>query len=146
LVFVEFTDIKAPDPVAGVPPWRDPLWLAEAQEWIGAECARAGLAPGGPAVGRGRMYSVVARVPVIDGTLWFKARPPASSFEPALLVALAAWYPDRFPAPVAVDLGRAWSLTRDGGPTPRSRTRSAACLSPCAPLRNRRACHRAARS
>jgi hypothetical protein len=121
LVFVEFTDIKAPDPVAGVPPWRDPLWLAEAEEWIGAECARAGLARRGPAVGRCRTYSVVARVPVSDGTVWFKASPPASSFEPALLGALAAWYPDRFSAPVAVDLSRAWSLTRDGGPTLRER-------------------------
>jgi hypothetical protein len=117
LVFVEFTDIKAPGPVHGTPPWRNPLWLAAAEEWIGTECARAGLERTGPAIGRGRMYSVVARVPVTDGTVWFKASPPASSFEPALLVALAGWYPDRFTAPVAVDLGRAWSLTRDGGPT-----------------------------
>jgi hypothetical protein len=124
LVFVEFTDIKAPGPVHGTPPWRNPLWLAAAEEWIGAECARAGLDRTGPALGRGRMYSVVARVPVTDGTVWFKASPPSSSFEPALLVALAGWYPDRFTAPIAVDLGRAWSLTRDGGPTLReSQTR-----------------------
>jgi hypothetical protein len=124
LVFVEFTDIKTPGPVKGTPPWRDPLWLAAAEEWIGAECARAGLDRTGPALGRGRMYSVVARVPVRDGTVWFKASPPASRFEPALLVALAGWYPDRFTAPIAVDLGRAWSLTRDGGPTLReSQTR-----------------------
>ena len=30
---MEFTDIKAPEPVAGIPPWRDPLWLAEAEDW-----------------------------------------------------------------------------------------------------------------
>jgi hypothetical protein len=118
---MEFTDIKAPEPAAGIPPWRDPRWLAEAEVWIGAECARAGLARVGPALGRGRAFSVVARVPVSDGTVWFKASPPAAGFEPALLVALAAWYPDRFPAPVAVDLDRAWSLTRDGGPTLRER-------------------------
>jgi hypothetical protein len=117
LAFVEFTDIKAPGPVAGTPPWQDPEWLAAADDWISAECARAGLARNGPARGRGRMYSVVARVPVSGGTVWFKASPPASSFEPALLVALAAWYPGQFTAPVAVDLDRAWSLTRDGGPT-----------------------------
>jgi hypothetical protein len=117
LVFVEFTDIKEPAAVEGTPPWRDPPWLAAAEAWIDAECARAGLARTGPARGRGRMYSVVARVPVRDGTVWFKASPPASGFEPALLTALAAWYPDRFTAPVAVDLDRAWSLTRDGGPT-----------------------------
>jgi hypothetical protein len=118
---MDFTDIKAPEPVEGIPPWRDPRWLAEAEDWIGAECARAGLARTGPALGRARVYSVVARVPVSGGTAWFKASPPASGFEPSLLVALAAWYPDRFTAPVAVDLDRAWSLTRDGGPTLRER-------------------------
>jgi hypothetical protein len=118
---VKFTDIKAPDPVEGMPPWRDPEWVAAAEDWISGECARARLTRVGPALGRGRVYSVVARVPVSDGTVWFKASPPASSFEPALLGALAGWYPDRFTAPIAVDVGRAWSLTRDGGPTLRER-------------------------
>lgn len=114
---MEFTDLKAPDPVQGTPPWRDPRWLAEAQDWIDGECARAGLPRTGPALARGRPYSVVARVPTEGGTAWFKASPPASRFEPALIAALAAWHPDRFAAPIAVDLDRAWSLTRDGGPT-----------------------------
>jgi hypothetical protein len=114
---VEFTDLKAPDPPQGIPPWRDPRWVADADEWIGAECARAGLARTGPALARARPFSVVARVPTADGTVWFKASPPASGFEPALLAALAAWHPETFTAPVAVDVERAWSLTRDGGPT-----------------------------
>jgi len=118
---MEFTDIRAPEPDEGVPPWRDPRWLAEAEDWIGAECARAGLARAGEAVGRARVYSVVARVPVGGGTVWFKASPPASSFEPALLVALAGWYPEQFAPPIAVDVDRAWSLTVDGGPTLRER-------------------------
>ena len=122
---MEFTDIKAPEPDAGVPPWRDPRWLAEAEDWIDAACARAALIRTGPAQGRGRPYSVVARVPTDGGTAWFKASPPASRFEPALLVALADWHPDRFAAPIAVDLDRAWSLTRDGGPTLRERDSSA---------------------
>jgi hypothetical protein len=121
LVVVEFTDIKAPEPDAGVPPWRDPRWLAEAEDWIDAACARAGLARAGRAVGRARVYSVVARVPVGGGTVWFKASPSASSFEPSLLNALAGWYPDQFTAPIAVDVDRSWSLTRDGGPTLRDR-------------------------
>jgi Phosphotransferase enzyme family len=114
---VEFTDLKAPDPLEGIPPWRDPGWVADADAWIDAECARAGLARAGPAMARGRPYSVVARIPTRSGTVWFKASPPASRFEPALLAALAAWHPETFTAPVAVDLERAWSLTRDGGPT-----------------------------
>ncbi|HET6189050.1 MAG TPA: phosphotransferase [Trebonia sp.] len=118
---MEFTDIKAPDPVDGIPPWRDERWVAEAEDWIGAECARAGLARTGPALGRARVYSVVARVPVSGGTVWFKASPPAASFEPSLLLALAGWDPGRFAAPIAVDVDRAWSLTRDGGPTLRER-------------------------
>jgi hypothetical protein len=122
---MEFTDLKAPDPVEGTPPWLDKRWLAAAEDWIDAECARAALVRTGPAQGRGRPYSVVARVPTDGGTAWFKASPPASRFEPALLVALAGWQPDRFAAPIAVDLDRAWSLTRDGGPTLRERQSSA---------------------
>jgi len=117
---MEFTDLKAPEPVQGIPPWGDPRWLGEARDWIDAECARAGLSRTGPALARGRPYSVVARVPTGDGTVWFKASPPAGAFEPALLGALAAWHPDLFAAPIAVDLDRAWSLTRDGGPTLRA--------------------------
>jgi Phosphotransferase enzyme family len=114
---IEFSDLKAPDPLAGQPPWRDSRWLAAAEGWIDAECARAALTRIGQARGRGRPYSVVVRVPTADGTVWFKANPPAARFEPALMVALADWHPDRFAAPIAVDLQRAWSLTRDGGPT-----------------------------
>jgi hypothetical protein len=114
---MEFDDLKAPEPVAGRPPWQDPEWLAAAEEWIDVECGRASLTRVGPALGRGRPYSVVARVPTDAGTVWFKAHPPAGRFEPALLAALAQWYPERFAAPIAVDLERAWSLTCDGGPT-----------------------------
>jgi hypothetical protein len=59
---MEFTDIKAPDPVAGRPPWQDPRWIAGAEAWIDAECTRAGLTRTGPALGRGRPYSVLAWV------------------------------------------------------------------------------------
>jgi len=114
---MEFTDMRAPVPVQGIPPWQDPAWVAEAEEWITAGCARAGLARTGTALARTRSYSVVVQVPTSGGTLWFKASPPPASFEPALIGALAHWFPGQFPAPVAVDLDRAWSLTRDGGPT-----------------------------
>jgi hypothetical protein len=127
---VEFTDLKAPDPLEGIPPWRDPGWVAAADVWIDAGCARAGLARTGPALARGRPWSVVARVPTRSGTVWFKASPPVSSFEPALLAALAAWHPEAFTAPVAVDLDRAWSLTRDGGPTLREQQSETADVGP----------------
>ncbi len=79
---MEFTDIKAPEPDAGVPPWRDPRWLAEAEDWIDAACARAGLARAGQATGRARVYSVVARVPVGGGTgegIPLLPRPPGAA-------------------------------------------------------------------
>jgi hypothetical protein len=114
---MEVIDLKAPEPVEGTPPWQDPQWLADAQDWIDAGCARAALARTGPVLVRARPYSVVGRVPTDRGTVWFKASPPPSRFEPALLTALAVWQPGRFTAPVAVNLDRAWSLTRDGGPT-----------------------------
>ena len=38
---IEFNDLKVPDPLAGQPPWRDSRWLAAAEGWIDAECARA---------------------------------------------------------------------------------------------------------
>jgi hypothetical protein len=122
---MELTDLKAPEPVRGIPPWQDPRWVAAAEDWIDAACGQAALTRTGPAQARGRPYSVVARVPTDNGTVWFKANPPASSFEAALMAALAAWYPDRFTAPIAIDVDRAWSLTRDGGPTLRDQPRAA---------------------
>jgi Phosphotransferase enzyme family len=114
---MEVTDLKAPEPALGIPPWQDPRWLADAQDWIDAGCARASLARTGSVLLRARPYSVVGRVPTDRGNVWFKASPPPSRFEPALLTALAVWRPDRFTAPIAVAADRAWALTRDGGPT-----------------------------
>ena len=53
---MEFTDFKAPGPVEGIPPWQDPQWLAEAEDWINAECARAWslTRDGGPTLSRTR--------------------------------------------------------------------------------------------
>jgi hypothetical protein len=100
---MEVIDLKAPEPVLGTPPWQDPQWLTDAQDWIDAACAGATLARTGPVLVRARPYSVVGRVPTDRGTVWFKASPPPSRFEPALLTALAIWQPDRFTAPIAVD-------------------------------------------
>ena len=122
---MELADLKAPEPVRGIPPWQDPQWLADAEDWIDAQCAQAGLARSGPARARCRPYSVVARVPTSAGTVWFKASPPMSRFEPALITALAQWHPDIFSTPIAIDLDRAWSLTPDGGPTLREQLASA---------------------
>ena len=40
---IGFNDLRAPDPLEGKPPWQDSQWLAAAEGWIDAECARAAL-------------------------------------------------------------------------------------------------------
>lgn len=96
-------------------PWQDRLWLAEADAWITESCDALGRVRTGPARLRGRMWSVVAEVPVADGRLWFKANPPRSAFEPALAHALKQWFPHDAPPVQAVDTARAWALTDDVG-------------------------------
>lgn len=113
---MQIVDIRVPEPVNGLPPWQDPQWLAQADAWIDARLADAGLARDGAPMARARMWSVVARVPLADGgCVWFKANPPASKFEPALLDALTLWAPGMALPPVAVDIGRGWTLSRDAG-------------------------------
>jgi hypothetical protein len=114
---MDLTDIKAPDPVRGAAPWHDPDWLAGVDLWIGERCVEAGFERAGSAAVRGRPWSVVVRVPTRTRTLWFKANPPGSAFEPALLGYLARRAPDMALPLVAVDTARAWSLSLDSGRT-----------------------------
>ncbi len=113
---MDMVDLTSVEPSSGVPPWRDPRWLAEAAAWIEEQLAHAGLRRSGTPAVRARMWSVVARVPVGEhGAAWFKANPPGSAFEPALIAALAQWAPDLVPPLIAVDTERAWTLTMDAG-------------------------------
>jgi hypothetical protein len=57
---------------------------------------------------------------VTAGRVWFKANGIGTRHEPALLSALASLVPELVPEVLAVDPVRAWSLTRDAGPTWRS--------------------------
>ncbi len=62
-----------------------------------------------------RPWSMVAKVPTADGTLWFKENRAGTRFEAGLLCALARWAPDDVITPIAVDAARGWSLLPDGG-------------------------------
>lgn len=94
-----------------------PDW-AQALAWIDDTLAAAGLRAGGPVEQtRVRPWSVVAKVPVGAGTVWFKANGSCSTYEARLLDALGRWAPGRVLEPIAVDGGRGWSLLPDGGPT-----------------------------
>ncbi|SOD63594.1 hypothetical protein SAMN06297387_111143 [Streptomyces zhaozhouensis] len=101
-----------------VTPWEDEKWRAEALAWISERLAHRDLVAGGdPVWARLRPWSVVLRVPVTDGsTVWFKANPPRSAYEPAVMAALHRWAPGRVVEPFAVDTTRAWSLLPDAGP------------------------------
>lgn len=114
---MDLVDLTPVEPNAGVPPWRDAAWLAQAARWIDDRLAGAGLRRSGRPALRGRIWSVVARVPIEDGrqTAWFKANPPGSAFEPGLMAALARWAPGMSAPLVAVDTDRAWTLTLDAG-------------------------------
>ena len=108
-------DVDTPEPTDGVVPWQDPAWLAEAGAWISGACDAAGLERTGPGLLRGRMWSAVARIPVVGGDVWFKQNAPRGGFEPALLAALARWRPQDESPLIAVDTDRRWSLNHDVG-------------------------------
>jgi hypothetical protein len=92
-------------------PWQGPGWLDDVSAWIGArveltgppELHRKGTKP----------WSIVARVPTVDGQLWLKEMCPPLAFEPALTEALARHAPGRTPEVVAHEGAR--MLTRDAG-------------------------------
>jgi hypothetical protein len=115
LASLRLTDVNVPSGTDGVPPWQSPDWLVEADAWISASCEAAGLTRSGSGEIRGRMYAVVIRIPVEDGCVWFKANPPRSGFEPAIVDALTRWSPQDAPPVIAVDLERRWALTRNVG-------------------------------
>jgi Phosphotransferase enzyme family len=60
-------------------------------------------------------WSLVATVPTETGRLWFKENRGGTTYEAALVQALARWTPDRVLTPIAVEPGRGWSLLPDGG-------------------------------
>ena len=64
----------------GVSAWTDPLWLAEAQEWIQAQAARLDLGTVG-AIDQHhvRPWSMVMRVPTAGGDVYLKANIAASA-------------------------------------------------------------------
>ncbi|MGW4496562.1 aminoglycoside phosphotransferase family protein [Streptomyces sp. NPDC004376] len=100
-----------------VTPWDQEDWRRAALDWIGERLAGHGLRASGTPSARVRPWSILMRVPVDgDGTVWFKANPPASRFEAPLTAALADRVPDRVLRPLAVDAGRGWSLLPHEGP------------------------------
>ena len=96
--------------------WTDPLWLAEAHEWIDEQVARLGSGLVGAIDQQHiRPWSTVMRVPTERGDLYFKANTSALRYEAALVTVLGARRPDCVPPLLAVDLARGWMLMADAG-------------------------------
>jgi hypothetical protein len=98
--------------------WLDPAWEAQARGWTLGRLGALGVPVTG-AVERVRVrpWSVQLRVPTGHGPVWFKANIAGAAYEAALVAAFAGWAPEAVLAPLAVDAGRGWLLTPDGGPT-----------------------------
>lgn len=96
-------------------PWRDPAWRTGFLDWTRSAVAAAGATVISLGPPRLRPWSVSLAVTTDRGRWWAKANPLGSAFEPALLDALARWTPGAVVTPVAVDAGRGFSLTPDGG-------------------------------
>lgn len=96
--------------------WQDPAWRQEATAWIRTQAARQSIEITGELEQpHTRAWSTVLHVPTNQGMLFFKATAPETVYEVALTQALASWFPDCMPELVALDTGRGWMLTRDGG-------------------------------
>lgn len=97
---------------------RTRAWRAEVDTWVRSTLAELGIvATGRLEQRRIRPWATQIVVPCAGGRVWFKANAPGLSSEPALQVALARLAPDRVEAPLAIDAGRGWMLTRDHGAT-----------------------------
>jgi len=90
----------------------------QARAWLDEALAAHGLTPAGsPDTLKVRPWSMVARVPVTGGTVWFKANGPGSRYEAGLLAALGRHVPQWTIEPLAVEPEQGWSLLPDGGAT-----------------------------
>jgi hypothetical protein len=96
--------------------WTDPLWLANAHEWIEEQVTRLGDdVVGGIDQHHVYPWSTVMRVPTARGDMYFKANSDTSMWEAALVTLLAARRPDCVPPLLAADLERGWMLMADAG-------------------------------
>ena len=107
-----------PDPVAL---WTSNAFLEEARVWVAAQLARhGGRLTGGWEQPHARVWSSTIRFETTEGRVWFKVNGSGTAYEAGLVALLGELRPGLAPDVIAYDGVRAWSLTRDGGPTLRS--------------------------
>ena len=100
--------------IAPVSHWEAPFLLwdrAAAEAWI-----RSRLVPAGPIeIVHERPWATVMRVPLANGSAWFKACAPVQDFEPRLTAALFGRWPDRVSEVLGHDEEHSWMLLADAG-------------------------------
>jgi hypothetical protein len=84
---------------------------AAAEDWIREHLGRVGPIE----TFRERPWATVLRVPLAQGSAWFKACAPVEAFEPHLTAQLFARWPDRVPEVLGHDVKQAWLLLADAG-------------------------------
>lgn len=94
--------------------WEAPFSIpdrAAAEDWI-----RRHVSPSGAIeTVHERPWATVMRVPLANGSAWFKACGPVQEFEPRLTAALFARWPDRVSEVLGHDDERSWLLLADAG-------------------------------
>lgn len=97
--------------------WTSDGFLDEARQWVQRQLDPHGARLTGevrqPHV---RTWSSAVRFATSAGPVWFKVNGPGTAYEPALVRLLHDRLPTLVPEVLAVDVERAWSLTRDAGP------------------------------
>lgn len=89
---------------------------SDAQAWVAAALEQQGFLRTGPLEDvKLRPWAAVSRVHTSAGDVYFKANAPGGRHEAALVTELARAWPDRVPAPLAIDPLRGWMLTLDHG-------------------------------
>lgn len=101
--------------------WGSDEFHAEARAWVERATRPLGIRlTGAWEQPHNRPWSSAISFESDAGRLWFKVNGPGIRFEAALVDLLGKVVPDLVPEVLAADHERAWSLTRDAGPTLRS--------------------------
>ena len=101
--------------------WSSPAFHAEVRAWVEEQVRPLGITLTGESEQpHNRPWSSAIWFGSDAGRLWFKVNGPGIRFEAALVDLLGKLVPDLVPEVLAADHERAWSLTRDAGPTMRS--------------------------
>lgn len=112
---------------APIPPpsWAPDGWLDAVSDWVHDQATRAGLVPAGTLEHvHAAPWSIVLRLPVEGGSVYFKEPAPVIRHEAGVSALLARLQPGRVLPVLAVDAERGWMLMPDAGPVLRSVVRA----------------------